>query len=184
MALNSDVKIPAEGPVMVRNTEPNPTVLTWGPASRDYIAWEAAGDPNGNDIVEVTQEVVQTTQFRRMLRRNIFAIVEDQKEIDAAEELQQQSWEDTRRGAHEADESILEKPKEKSFEVLTCIGPSDNKNSAEKCGAVLTMKDADLKENPPLCARHKGLRASFVPTDSVDEEGNPKTEWTSVSIRR
>lgn len=176
--------LPPSGSAMIRNTQAGPSVLTWGKANNDYIMWEGVGDPNGGDIIEVPEDVLAMPQFRKMVKRGVFEVVVDQDEIDAADQAQQDKWENIRKGAHEETESVLERPQDKSFDVLTCIGPSDNPRSDDTCDAVITMKEADLKENPPLCARHKNLRGSYIPTDEVDENGKNSTRWSRVTIRR
>lgn len=172
------------GTKMIRNTQPGPTVLTWGTGNNDYLMWEGAGDPNGNDILEVSDDVLAMPQMKKNMKRGIFEVVESQEEIDAAETAQREHWDKTRQGAQSSTQTILDKPQDKSFDVLTCIGPSDNSQSGKTCDAVVTMKAADLAERPPLCDRHKNLASQFVPTDDMDDQGKKSTTWSRVTLSR
>lgn len=173
----------SEEPRTIRNTQDGPVVFSYGSGQRDYILWEAAGDPNGEDIVEVPADVCRIPQFRKNMKNGIFAEVTDRDEIEGAEALQKEHWEKVRDGVGMEAEP-LERPEDNSYEALKCIGPADNGNSKHTCGAVLTMKLADLKEKPPLCSRHKKLAASFVPFESQDEQGNSSTQWSQVSLSK
>lgn len=66
----------------VRNTQPGPTVFDEG----EYeIQWAGKGDPAGEDMQVVPEELVESYTFQRCLNLGVFAVEESSE--DAAETL-------------------------------------------------------------------------------------------------
>lgn len=62
---------------MVRNTQPGPTVISSDPKGTHFVEWAGLGDPSGGDIQPVAQEIIDTPQFAKALRKGIFEIVDE-----------------------------------------------------------------------------------------------------------
>lgn len=172
-----------EEPRSMQNTVDGPTVFSYGSGQRDYILWQAKGDPNGEDIVEVPADVCRLPAFRKALKQGLFVEVTDQEQIDQADQAQREHWQATRDRVHK-DSEPLERPEDNSYEALTCIGPADNGAQGKKCGAILTMKSEELKDKPPLCSRHKKLASNYIPTEIQDDEGNASVVWNPVTLSK
>lgn len=69
--------------VLVRNTKAGPTVFT-DHAKNIAIEWSGTGDPAGNDLQYVPDEVViESADFNKHLRRGTFEVVKASPEAEA-----------------------------------------------------------------------------------------------------
>lgn len=63
-------------PVLVRNNEGGPTCYTHK-ASGTQLEWAGRGDPDGNDIQEVEDDLLKTSDMSRVMRKGILSRVDD-----------------------------------------------------------------------------------------------------------
>lgn len=79
---------------MVRNTLPGLFVLSSDPKGTHYVEWQAANDPQGNDVQPAPDEIVNTPQFLRAVQRGILVVEDDTNDPAIVEALKKQvdSW--------------------------------------------------------------------------------------------
>ena len=74
----------------VRNTQPGPTVFDEGGYE---VIWQGKGDPTGEDVQVVPEEMAESFAFQRSLHRGIFEVLESSPEtqelLDKAKEVWQ-----------------------------------------------------------------------------------------------
>lgn len=68
-------------PVLVRNTSTGPTVFSNG--EKIHIEWKGAGDPGGEDVQYVDDDIATGPQFQRMIHKGIFTVVSEGDVADA-----------------------------------------------------------------------------------------------------
>ncbi len=161
-------------PVMVRNTEAGPTVLS-DLRTKEYVEWQGADDPNGGDVQAVPEEFLNNVNFMRAVQRGILVIEnpEDNPDIAAAIAKQNAAWSARReRAQQQANDSIV---MEASNDLIStnCIGPN--------CTNMVAVKEKVRDQKPPLCSQHDGLAPQYVRTDNVSGE-ETKVTWNRVTV--
>lgn len=165
---------------MIRNKQGGPTVYSPNASPKDYIVWERSGDPNGGDVMPVSEEVLSQPQFQRILQRGVLEIVDDADTIKTATEAQIAHWNERQSyGETQAAESI-EYAVQNDLVMATCIGPSARGEG--KCGVEVSVKESELSTRPPLCSQHESLAPSFIPEVGQDDEGKTITKWLRVTM--
>lgn len=141
-------------PVMVRNREGGPAVFT-DRQSDTHIEWAGHGDPEGGDVQEVPDHVLQNTHFNRAKRKGIFEVLDGDKEQLGEQAFAQQLAAHQERATAEADaiESTVDRTTEAPISIVTV----DEKGKVTDLQA---MKD-------------KGSPIPLVSTGAFDEEGRP-----------
>lgn len=165
---------------MVRNRQDGPTVYTYGATAKDYIEWGGRGDLNGEDIRQISTEVLEQSQFQQMIKRGVLEIVEDQELIDSADKAQQEHWERRQGRSEDQARNSIENTANNDLLMESCVGPSSR--GTGRCGVEVPVREVDRSKRPPLCDRHKDLEPEFIPEQGVDKEGLPATNWTRVTI--
>lgn len=169
------------GTVVARNLVDGITVLASDVKGSHSVEWGAKGDPNGDDIQFIPNEVLESVAFRRAVARGVVAIVEDESDPDVTEALTRQVEAFRRRqdGAREDVEATIDRPTSRDTVSVFCVGP-DSRGTG-KCGTPVAMPESKLKDEPPLCSQHSSLSQQFVP--EVNTEGTEtKTNWVRVSL--
>lgn len=165
---------------MVQNNQGGPTILTPDTSkSGDYIEWQGKGDPDGGDVQAVGNDILDNTQFQRMLSKGIFSIVEeDSTTATAAMQAQQAHWDARQGSVAKSVEQSMEHPENKDFVVQPCVGPGAN---GQKCGVEVNVREKAVGQRPPLCPQHEGLAAQFIP-EEVMRDGKYTTQWVRFSM--
>lgn len=168
--------MPVNAPVMVRNTEGGPTVLS-DLRTKEYVEWQGAGDPGGADVQAVPEEFLQNVNFLRCVQRGILVIenAEDNPEIVAAIEKQNSAWAARRREAQKSAEDSIDQQANNDIVTTECV--------LGTCTNVVTLKEKQKNDKPPLCSTHENLAPQFVPVDDVsgDTEGAIR-KWNRVTV--
>jgi hypothetical protein len=155
-----------------RNTLAGPLVLSSDPKGTTVVTWMGKGDPNGEDVQAIPDDILNGVAYDKIRRRGI---IEEMTEEEAygAMETQNEVWEKSQSTADI--EATIERTTNNDFVVLNCIGPSTRGQGL--CGADVNVRDAKKNEAPPLCAAHVALAREYVPEDLVKDGRTVKT-WT------
>jgi hypothetical protein len=148
--------------VMVQNQMPGPTVIA-ADVKRSYeMIFAGKGDPQGEDVQEVPEELLRTKQFRDALRKGVLAVIEgeDHPVVVAAMARQSTAFQDRIRAEQTASREVLDSVADNDIVVVTCIGPGPRTGAV--CGDQVPIKDKDQASLPPLCDRHRHLADSCV----------------------
>lgn len=168
--------MPVSSPVMVRNTEGGPTVLS-DLRSKEYVEWQGAGDPGGADVQAVPEEFLQNVNFLRAVQRGILVIEnpEDNPEITQAIERQNAAWAARRKQAQKSAEDSIDQTRNNDIVTTKCV--------LDVCTNVVTVRESEKNSKPALCSTHENLAPQFVPVDDVngDTEGAVR-KWQRVTV--
>jgi hypothetical protein len=162
-------------PVLVRNTEPGPVVLSSNPKGEDYVEWQGAGDPTGADVQPVPETFLKNVNFLRAVQRGILVIEnpEDNPEIAEAIEKQNAAWAKRREDAQTKARETLDHTPDNDMVSVACVGPA--------CTQMLPVKSKQRQEKPPLCSTHEKLAPQYVRTDNVEGD-ETVTKWERVTV--
>lgn len=105
-------------PVLVRNTEGGPSVFS-DTSKNIAIEWQGAGDPNGEDVQNVPDEVVDNVNFLKALQRGIFVVEEASPEMQERLDKQVAAYQQRRASSAQAGEAAIDRTAERS--VATAV---------------------------------------------------------------
>lgn len=157
MTIVSDVQPLTASSVMVQNNMSGPTVIA-ADAKRNYeMIFAGKGDPQGEDVQEVPEELLRTKQFRDAIRKGVLGVIEGADHPVVISAMSRQS--DAFRSRVAADElaarEVLDAVADNDLVVVNCIGPGSREGAV--CGEQVPVKDKDQASRPPLCDRHQHL---------------------------
>lgn len=160
-------------PLLVRNTQPNTTVFAKGAYS---IIWATAGDPMGEDVQMVPDDLKDDVDFIKSVRSGILLIEDGAPDVLANIDATTEAFQARRDAAQEAATANLDRRQDRDIVQVSCIGPNPNGRGGV-CEAAVLVRSAQTGEAPPLCPRHESLSAQFylVDTGSVGESANGNT---------
>lgn len=143
--------------VMVQNQMPGPTVIA-ADVKRSYeMIFAGKGDPQGEDVQEVPEELLRTKAFRDALRKGVLAVIEgeDHPVVVAALARQSSAFKDRMAAEQVNAREVMNSVAENDIVVVNCIGPGPRAGAV--CGDQVPIKDKDQASLPPLCDRHRHL---------------------------
>lgn len=170
------------GPVVVRNNHGNIATFT-DENTRAVYTWEAAGDPHGRDVKEVSATILANPTFRENVNKGIFAIENDQDILRQALDAQRSHWQSRQHQAENAQVEIENAQAQVVAAAEPCIAP----RGRELCGsyAVVSGNDQSGEPQPPLCGEHKHLAPQYQPnTTGRVVDGKPEVIWKRVTPTR
>lgn len=173
------------GSVVARNRMDGITVLASDVKGSHSVEWGALGDPSGDDVQFVPEEVTNSVAFRRALARGVVELVDDESDPEVAEALSRQVEAFKRRqdGAKEDVEVTIERPTSRDHVSTFCIGP-DTRDMG-KCGEPVVISEKKLKDAPPLCPKHKHLATQYVPEQRIGDASKgqeDRVDWVRVTL--
>lgn len=169
--------------VLVRNLAKGPTVFTDSNTKDDY-EWGGHGDPQGNDLQHIPEDVVlKNPNFRRALDRGVLAVVDATPEVQQALSDRNAQWMRQQEEIAKAALDQMEQPANRDLVSTECLGPNPRGNGL--CGVGVPQRAGD--ERPPLCDLHAHLASEFVLSyegdpEDTEEGGKPRAKWSRVSI--
>lgn len=171
--------MPLSAPVLVRNTEGGPTVLS-DLQTKEFVEWQGAGDPNGADIQAVPESFLNNVNFLRCVQRGILVVEnpEDNPEITAAIEKQNAAWAARREQAKKTATASIDQQANNDLIAVQCVGPGGR---GGQCDNTVSVKEKVKADKPPLCATHEGLAPQYVRNDRVTDDATT-VEWVRVSM--
>lgn len=78
-------------PVLVRNLEKGPSVFT-DAETKQAIEWGAYGDPKGEDVQYVPEDLLTRPAFLKAIDKGIYEVVEASDDVKALLERQAAAW--------------------------------------------------------------------------------------------
>lgn len=170
-------------PVLVKNTEVGPLVFSDVKANIS-LEWAGAGDPNGEDLQQVPDEMVtQNTQFIKLVNRGLLVIEEAPEAVREAMERQQSSYEARRNAESTKASASIDQQANNDLITKPCVGP--NNRGQGECGEFVPVREKDSDEKPPLCPRHQNLAGQFILTETDDfnnETGKAVKKWERMGL--
>lgn len=162
-------------PIMVRNTQPGPTVFT---AGDQHVEWQGEGDPAGMDIQQVPADFMNHVQFRQALVRGIFVVEDADEAIQDTIARHRDEWSIRQERQRNASKEALEFVQDNDMLMLSCIAPAGRGTSGATCNADVAVKSRQVGEKPPLCNDHRKLAAQFLPEETgTVVKGKPEIKW-------
>jgi hypothetical protein len=166
---------PLAAPIMVRNTQPGPTVFT-APGNGTHVEWQGADDPQGLDVQACPAEFLHLVAFRNAMERGIFERVEDEGLIEEKLTQHRQDWDQMQERRRNAGTDAIELEVNNDLLVLNCIAPIAK--GGKLCDESLPMKAAEAREKPPLCKDHQRLAGKFMAEETGQlVDGKPEVRW-------
>lgn len=155
-------------PLLIQNNSKGPTVFS--DTDDNVIEWQGLGDPGGEDVQSVPDDVASSSPFMAALRRRIFTVIEDSSTSDALKAGAAQNRIDAEASA--LDGVLTPDSKENDLIVVKCLISSKD----------VTMKASDLHKVPPLSDEYAFQASSYtaVSTGEMTESGVPVVVWTQA----
>lgn len=171
--------MPVAAPVLVRNTEGGPTVLS-DLQTKEFVEWAGANDPMGNDVQAVPESFLSNVNFLRCVQRGIFVIENEEDNPEVVEAIQRQNaaWKARREAAAEKASAAIDHQANNDLVTVTCVGPGER---GGQCANVVAVKEKVKADKPPLCSTHEGLAPQYVRNDNVEGDSTIH-EWKRVTI--
>lgn len=169
-------------PIMVRNTQPGPTVFTGGD---QYIEWQGADDPSGLDVQPCPRDFLNHVQFRQAVVRGIFVVEDDNEEIEDILARHRDEWEIRQERQRNASKDALEFVADNDMLMLKCVAPVGRETSGATCDVDVPVKARQADQKPPLCHEHRGLVSQFLSEETgVGKDGKPEVKWVRMRVAR
>lgn len=168
-------------PVYVQNNQDGPTVLSADRNGVDSVEWAGKGDPQGNDIQPVPQEILSSPAFSRALARGVITLLEDESDPAAVEALRKQTatWQARQASAAANATAPIEQVPINDYIQVSCVGP--NSRGGGQCGLPVSVREKEQDAKPNLCDQHKELEPEFVP-EPYQEGDKTRTRWIRYAM--
>lgn len=175
--------------VLARNTQPGPLVLQPTEGSNEYVVWQGAGDPDGQDVQLVSAEAVATVPFQRAVARQLLTIEGDEAPaldpaVQAYLDRQAAIAEAARVRAEEELNKKIDHTEKRELLGLGCVGP--DARGTGTCDTLVSVSGKEKDKVPPLCSQHKHLALQYVAevvadNDKVDDKPE-RTRWIRTTM--
>ncbi len=161
-------------PVLVRNLEGGPTVLTHPPTGAQ-LEWAGRGDKDGNDVQEVSEEVLRSSDMTRVIRKGILKIVDD---AAAAQAIARQG--DAHRERVQAEQKASLQAIDDTSDVP--IAQAKINEKGEVTDTLPPAPPPSQRDSVAVTTDSSGQPAVFSDTGTFDDEGRPILAETRVVI--
>lgn len=171
-------------PLTVQNNAESTTLFAI--PGKQPIIWNASGDPMGEDIQRVPDDLAKDIDFLRSLDQGLLSVVDgDDPEVLAS--LQRSTTAYAERQATNAAkaEAMMDRKQDRDLIGTPCIGP-DARGNRGGCGATVLQRASEINGSdpkPPLCDRHRSLAPQFYLTQE-GSKGEGATESRAGQITR
>ena len=105
-------------PLLVRNTENGPSVFS-DISKNIAIEWAGSGDPNGEDVQHVPDDLIDNVNFLKAVNRGIFKIEEASPEMQKRLDQQVSAYQKRRAVAEQDGENAIDRQAERT--VATAV---------------------------------------------------------------
>lgn len=167
--------------LLVRNTRPGPTTLTPVEGSSEYLVWQGAGDPEGQDVQLVSEEAAKTLPFQRAVARQLLVVEGDELPQDPMVQAyleRQHALAEAKRLKAEAEiENGIDRAEQRVLHGLECVGPDTR--GIGVCGTLVSVSGKSKDQVPPLCERHKHLALEYV-AEVSEKDDKQVTTWSRM----
>lgn len=139
--------------------------------------FQAYGDPNGNDVLELPSVYLKNANFRTALKRKILEIVDaDDPDVLDAFEAQNRAW-DAQQAAKEESDRMVALQSPRAFSGIQCLAQEGRAQCSE---FAISSK---VSERPPLCSKHAHLSHQYAPEETGKFiDGKPEVQWRRVTL--
>lgn len=164
--------------IHVRNTLPNIAVFTRvNQGNLEISEFGPKGDPEGNDVMQLSASYLRDASFSKQLQKGIFEIIDaDNPAVVAAFEAQRAAWA-TQQAQKEQTDAISAAHRPKNVSGTDCIAVDGSAPCSEKA-----VYATNYRERPPLCQRHQFLQPQYVGEETGRfVNGRPEMQWSRVS---
>ena len=170
-------------PVVVRNTKGGPTVHSI-PEEKIEIVWAGAGDPNGEDVQEVPDDVASRVAFRKAIQSGTFVVV-TQEEANASFEAQTEAIRAKEAADLNRATTSIDLAANNDLVSLPCQGPGGR--GTGQCGSPVPVRESARGDAPVLCQQHTGLASEFIQVEGEQmiEKGDrlePEKIWVRPTL--
>ena len=153
-------------PYALRNLLSNPVLVQ--PHDQRPLIWRAAGDPSGEDIQMISDELRDDISIRRAIKLGNLALMDNEEDIDRAYETQRTAGQKQASQAAQAVNAVIDVQSTEHVMVgLPCIGPGTRSGVACEQQAILPLNQRD--QLPPLCTEHTSLAGQYALVDGGDQ---------------
>lgn len=157
-----------------------PLVLASDQKGTFSVEWQGMGDPNGEDVQFIPDEVAKCPAYKKALRRGLLRRVQlDDEGVTQAFDRQQSAWEARTTEGDKVALATIDRVQNNDLITVTCIGPNSRGNGP--CGADVTVRERVKNDAPPLCSQHVVLAHEFIPTQDTTGE-QTVTRWTRAIL--
>lgn len=150
-------------PVLVRNMAEGPTVFS-DPSKNVSIEWERAGHPDGEDLQQVPDSLIDDVNFMKVISRGILKVEEAPEALREAIEKQTAAFQRRSAASSQAATDVIDQAAHNDLVSVPCVGP--NERGTGECGAGVPVRERTKNERPPLCDRHSHLTSEYVPQET------------------
>lgn len=173
--------------VALRNLKDGVTVLTPNFSDpRNYLEFQAAGDPSGGDLQYVSEELTTAPAVVKALQHGVLALEEDTLSPDVKAAFDQQmrvAREQRERQAAQVAEAI-DRPENRDIIGESCVGPGTKPGTA--CGTSVPQRERAMSDLAPLCSKHAHLAMEYtrVEDNSYNPDGSSQKgyKWFRTRI--
>jgi len=153
-------------PYALRNRLSNPVLVH--PHDQRPLIWRAAGDPSGEDIQMISDELRDDISIRRAIKLGSLELMDNEEEIDRAYEVQRTAGQTQASTAAQAIKDVIDVQSTENVMVgLPCIGPGTRAGvTCEQQAIVLLNRRNQI---PPLCTEHASLAGQYALVDGGDQ---------------
>jgi len=167
-------------PLLVRNMAEGPTVFS-DPTTNVAIEWERRGHPDGEDLQQVSDTLVENVNFLKCVQRGILKVEEAPEALREAIEKQTAAYERRSTMAAQNAQGTIDQAAHNDIVTTPGIGP--NNRGTGECGGPGPVREKTKDEHPPLCERHQQHANQFVleETDKI-VDGKAQKHWLRVGM--
>lgn len=165
--------------IIVKNTLDSIAVLVVKvDGAEEQCQFAAAGDPLGEDVMELPSTYLRNAQFRKQLQLGIFKLVDaDNPDVLDAMDNQLRAWEAAQVAKAESDR-FVEAQQPRAFSGVQCLAQEGRHQCTEY--AIYAQNN---RERPPLCQKHAHLAAQYTPEETgAFKDGKPEIRWNRVEV--
>jgi len=181
------IHMPVGQLVALRNLRDGVVVLTPNFSDpRNYLEFQAAGDPGGGDVQYVSEELTIAPAVVKALQHQVLALESDtmSESVRSAFEQQMKAAREQRERAQAHIAETIDRPENRDIIGETCVGPGERPDAP--CGASIAIRDRAQMDTAPLCARHVHLSMEYtrVEDNSYNADGTSKKgyKWFRTRI--
>lgn len=179
--------MPVSQLVALRNLKDGVTVLTPNFADpRNYLEFQAAGDPGGGDLQYVSEELTTAPAVVKAIQHGVLALESDALSPDVADAFQRQ-MQLAQRQRERAEAEIadaIDRPENRDIVGENCVGPGEK--PGVQCGTSVPQREKAMADIAPLCAKHRHLAMEYtrVEDNSYNPDGTSKKgyKWFRTRI--
>src|SRR4051812_28613586 len=165
--------------ILVQNHHKGPLVFTDDGPPKVQIEWQGEGDPDGKDLQEAPESLVDSVNFRRLISRGVVTVEQASPEVEARLASQGQSWAKQQAAKTALIEDSMDRQANNDIMVLPCAAPGPG----GECGTSVMVRETERYDRPPLCQHHDHLTHQFVAHETGEHprEGKPVVTWMRVA---